>query len=44
MEFRFPFVELDAKGKQVAMEFVVEAESFEEAIQAAHDELERRAS
>jgi hypothetical protein len=43
MEFRFPFVELQ-NGKQVAMEFVVEAESFEEAIQAAHDELERRSS
>lgn len=40
--FRFPFVEIGTDGKRVLMEFVVEAEDFEEAIQAAHDELEKR--
>ena len=39
--YTFPFYEVQ-DGKRVLMEIVVEAEDFDEAIQAAHDEMVRR--
>jgi len=39
--YHFPFYEVQ-EGKRVLMEIIVEAESFDEAIIAAHDEMVRR--
>jgi hypothetical protein len=42
-EYRFPYFRADGNGNPVLQEIVVEADTFEEAMLLAKEELDRRA-